>query len=172
MALDPGNVEAMVGLARVDVTTWGCLYDRRLVSAVCGGRDDHNQGVVPRTEPCFGSRGFGRSCKYLRTAQLKASLNASRHWRWIAIWPALMLSSGSPSFFLVEAQKPKLTSTRHSAFLLATPWLHRWMLCVGLAKAQLGADAEAVVWLRRGLDANRNYSVAHFDLAAALARLG
>ena len=43
---------------------------------------------------------------------------------------------------------------------------------VGLAKAQLGADAEAVVWLRRGLDANRNYSVAHFDLAAALARLG
>ena len=46
------------------------------------------------------------------------------------------------------------------------------MVWVGLAKAQLGADAEAVVWLRRGLDANRNYSVAHFDLAAVLARLG
>ena len=28
------------------------------------------------------------------------------------------------------------------------------------------------VWLRRGLEANRNYPVAHFDLAAALARLG
>ena len=33
-------------------------------------------------------------------------------------------------------------------------------------------DAEAVAWLRRGLDANRNYSIAHFYLAAALARLG
>jgi len=43
---------------------------------------------------------------------------------------------------------------------------------VGLAKAQLGADAEAVLWMRRSLDANRNYSVTHFDLAAALARLG
>ena len=43
---------------------------------------------------------------------------------------------------------------------------------IGLAKAQLSADAEAVVWMRRGLDANRNYSVTHFDLAAALVRLG
>jgi Flp pilus assembly protein TadD len=49
---------------------------------------------------------------------------------------------------------------------------HRWMVYVGLAKAQLNADAEAVVWLRRGLDVNRNYSVTHFDLAALFARLG
>ena len=46
------------------------------------------------------------------------------------------------------------------------------MVYVGLAKAQLGEDAEAAVWMRRGLDANRNYSVTHFDLAAILARLG
>ena len=38
----------------------------------------------------------------------------------------------------------------------------RWMVWVGLAKAQLGADAEAVVWMRRGLDANRNYSARAF----------
>jgi tetratricopeptide (TPR) repeat protein len=48
----------------------------------------------------------------------------------------------------------------------------RWMVWVGLAKAQLGADAEAVLWMRRGIDANRNYSVAHFALAAVLAGLG
>jgi hypothetical protein len=34
------------------------------------------------------------------------------------------------------------------------------------------ADAEAVVWLRRGLEANRNSSLAHFILAATLALLG
>jgi tetratricopeptide (TPR) repeat protein len=49
---------------------------------------------------------------------------------------------------------------------------HRWVVWVGLAKAQVGADAEAIIWLRRGLDANRNYSVTHLDLAAVLARLG
>jgi tetratricopeptide (TPR) repeat protein len=49
---------------------------------------------------------------------------------------------------------------------------HRWMTWVGIAKAQLGADAEAVIWLRRSLDANRNSSFAHFDIAAMQARLG
>jgi hypothetical protein len=42
----------------------------------------------------------------------------------------------------------------------------------GLAKVQLSVDTEAVVWLRRALDANRNFPAAHFNLAAALARLG
>jgi tetratricopeptide (TPR) repeat protein len=41
----------------------------------------------------------------------------------------------------------------------------------GNAKAQLGADEEAVTWMRRGLEANRNLAVSHFFLAAALAHL-
>jgi hypothetical protein len=45
-------------------------------------------------------------------------------------------------------------------------------LWVALAKAQLNLDNEAIVWLRRSLDANRNHSIAHFQLASALARLG
>jgi tetratricopeptide (TPR) repeat protein len=49
---------------------------------------------------------------------------------------------------------------------------YRWMNVVGLAKLQLGADAEAVDWFRRSIEANRNYSVAHFWLAAALGLLG
>ena len=47
-------------------------------------------------------------------------------------------------------------------------WLH-W---VGNAKSQLGADEEAVVWFRRGIDANRNFAGGHFFLASALALLG
>jgi tetratricopeptide (TPR) repeat protein len=34
------------------------------------------------------------------------------------------------------------------------------------------AEAEAVVWLRRSLEANRNNALAHFILAATLALLG
>jgi len=49
---------------------------------------------------------------------------------------------------------------------------YRWFAYAGLAKMQLNANAEAVVWLRRGLDANRNYPFAYFHLAAALALLG
>ena len=48
----------------------------------------------------------------------------------------------------------------------------RWLAWVALAKIHLNLDVEALIWLRRGLEANRNYSVAHFHLAATLARLG
>src|SRR6516225_1354644 len=47
-----------------------------------------------------------------------------------------------------------------------------WSFFVGLAKFWQGADAEAMVWLRRSLEANRNYPSAHFYLAAVLAYVG
>jgi tetratricopeptide (TPR) repeat protein len=47
-----------------------------------------------------------------------------------------------------------------------------WMYFAGAAKLQIGADAEAVAWLRRSIEANRNFTTSHFSLAAALGLLG
>jgi tetratricopeptide (TPR) repeat protein len=47
-----------------------------------------------------------------------------------------------------------------------------WMNGIGIAKSQMGADAEAVAWLRRSIEANPNQSMSRFFLAATLARLG
>jgi TolB-like protein len=47
-----------------------------------------------------------------------------------------------------------------------------WMLYAGVAKLWRGADGEAVAWLRRSVEANRSFPLAHFYLAAALAHLG
>jgi len=49
---------------------------------------------------------------------------------------------------------------------------HRWMFFAGAAKLFHCDDAEAVAWLRRSIEANRNFPMAHFLLAAALALLG
>ena len=49
---------------------------------------------------------------------------------------------------------------------------YRWLLFRAVAKLQLGADTEAVAWLRRSIEANRSYPLAHFLLAAALALIG
>jgi Tfp pilus assembly protein PilF len=45
-------------------------------------------------------------------------------------------------------------------------------MMVGFAKLQVNADTEALDWFRRSIEANRNYPLTHFALAAALALLG
>ena len=47
-----------------------------------------------------------------------------------------------------------------------------WMLTAGAAKLHLRVDEEAVVWLGRSIERDRNWPLAHFFLAAALANLG
>jgi tetratricopeptide (TPR) repeat protein len=51
-------------------------------------------------------------------------------------------------------------------------WAHVWMALVGAAKFALCMDDEAVAWLRRAIETNRNYPIAHLRLAATLAHLG
>jgi hypothetical protein len=41
-----------------------------------------------------------------------------------------------------------------------------------LAKLHLGADAEAIDWLRRSIEANRNHPTTNLSLAGALALIG
>jgi TolB-like protein/class 3 adenylate cyclase len=46
---------------------------------------------------------------------------------------------------------------------------YRWLQIIGHSKFQAGEYAEAVRWLHRSVEANRNFPFAHFVLAAALA---
>jgi hypothetical protein len=48
---------------------------------------------------------------------------------------------------------------------------HHWLMLLGFAKLVLTADAEAANRFRRSIEANRNYPIAHFGLATALALL-
>jgi TolB-like protein/Flp pilus assembly protein TadD len=48
----------------------------------------------------------------------------------------------------------------------------RWLQFAGFAKLQLGDDAEAVMLMRRSVEANRNVPLSHFGLAIALALFG
>jgi TolB-like protein len=47
-----------------------------------------------------------------------------------------------------------------------------WMTFAGMAKNHLGDYDQAMAWCRRAIEANRNYSSPHFQLAVALAHLG
>ena len=83
-----------------------------------------------------------------------------------------MAASVLAKYFIGRAEETE--AHIHEALRLSPRdiFAYRWMLFVGIAKLHLGADAEAVAWLRRSIEANRNYPLAHFHLAAALALLG
>jgi tetratricopeptide (TPR) repeat protein len=74
-----------------------------------------------------------------------------------------------------------LAAARLSSSPLASRWApltrgglgaHVWMAVAGIAKLVLCRDEEAIAWLRRAIEANRNYPMAHLWLAVALAHLG
>jgi tetratricopeptide (TPR) repeat protein len=48
----------------------------------------------------------------------------------------------------------------------------RWLMMTAFAKLQVNADAEALRLFRHSIEANRNYPLAHFGLATALALIG
>src|SRR6516225_9395809 len=171
LALDPENVEAMVGLARVDANLGAAVMtddysarfaaaEKTVTKALSRAPNHALAHVLLGLVQIFTKRGAQGIAQGEHALTLDRNL-ASAH----AIIGAAKVFLGRGSETEPHINEAFRLSPRDTL-------AHRWMAMVGLAKVQLGADAEAVVWMRRGLDANRNISVAHFDLAAALARLG
>ncbi len=51
-------------------------------------------------------------------------------------------------------------------------FVYGWCFFAGAANFFLGKEEEATAWLRRAIEANRNFPTSHFFLAAALSRIG
>jgi tetratricopeptide (TPR) repeat protein len=171
MALDPGNVEAMIGLARVDVTAGGGLItdDSSARFAAAETTITKTLSLVPNhalAHLVLGAVLIFTNRAAQGMAECEQALALDRN---LASAHALI---GHAKFLLGRGAETE--AHINDAFRLSPRDVlaHRWFLSIGLAKRQLNADAEAVVWLRRSLDANRNYSIGHFVLAAGLARLG
>jgi tetratricopeptide (TPR) repeat protein len=171
LELDPRNVEAMVGVASVDATV-GALSmtdDGTARFAAAEAASIEALSLAPNHASAHVTLGgvqmfTKRADQGIREFEQALALDRN-----LANAHALI---GFAKYFLGRGEE---TETHiQEAFRLSPrdTLASRWMVWVGFAKAQLNLDAEAIVWLRRGLDANRSYAIAHFCLAAALARLG
>jgi tetratricopeptide (TPR) repeat protein len=171
LAIDPRSIEAMVGAAFVDVTMGAdLLTDNRaaLLSAAetnaikaLSLAPDHAQAhLVLGYVYIFTNRAARGIAECEHALVLNANL-ANAH---SAIGLAKMFTGRA-----AETEGHILEAFRLSPRDIAAYW---WFYCVGMAKLQLCADAEAAGWLRRSIEANRNYPLAHLYLAAALGLLG
>ena len=135
-------------------------------------RDNLDKGASLGSAIRFGQVAPWRRAYFQRTARLKVFLNASR---------ALLLDRNLANAhgwiaigknFLGRAEE---TEAHVQEALRLSPrdiFAYRWMMYIGLANVYLKADAEAVIWLRRSIEANRNNALTHFYLAVPLAFLG
>src|SRR5262249_53980575 len=171
IALDPENIEAMVGLARVDTILgaavmtddWSARFtsaEAALTKALSLAPNHASAHVVLGLLQIFTKRAAQG------IAECEQALTLDRN---LARAHALI---GLAKVFLGRGAETEAHVNEALRLSPRDTIAHRWTLYVGLPRAQLGADAEAAIWMRRSLDANRNYSATHFDLAAALARLG
>jgi len=171
LTLDPGNIDALVGMADADAAISGFFMvddrDARVAVAeatltkVLSMSPQHARGhMILGAMQIFTRRAAQgiRECE--RALALDRNL-ADAH----GIIGVAMVYIGRGAETEAHIREAFRLSPRDTAAF-------RWMYYVGIAKQVLGDDAEAVAWLRRSLEANRNYPIAHFMLAASLALLG
>jgi len=171
MALDPENIEAMVGVAMVDASVGAALLtdDGQARNAAAEATLTKVLSLAPN-----------HACAHLflglvQMSTRRAAQGIAECEQALALDRNLAIAHGFIGYGKFLLGRGAETEPHiNEAFRLSPrdSFANRWMVWVGLAKAQLNDDTEAVAWMRRGLEVNRNFSVAYFVLAAALARLG
>ena len=171
LALDPDNVDAMVGLATLVATIAGSFASDERAAQLASAEAMLHRALS--MDPQYAGAHLGLGAVQMFTNRAPQGIRECEH--------ALALDRnladahgciGMAKYFVGRAEE---TESHIEEALRLSPrdiYAYRWLLFVGIAKAQLGADAESASWLRRSIEANRNFPLAHFHLAEVLALLG
>ena len=171
LVLDPGNIEALVGTARVDVSTGASFMTNDRTANFTKAERTLTEVLSVAPQHAFAHAVLGlvqivtnRAAQGIAECERALALdrNLAHAHAFIGLGKNFLGRSVETEGHVHEALRLSPRDT------LA----HLWMMFVGGAKLRLGADVEALAWCRRGLEVNRNHPLAHFQHAAALALLG
>jgi len=171
LELDPRNIDALVGLATVVATCAGsfAIDDRTAQLASAEAALTKALSTAPRHAPGHMVLGV------VQMFTNRAEQGIAECERALALDRNLADAHGCIGMGKYFAGRAEETEEHILDALRLSPrdvHAYRWMLFAGIAQGQLGADAEAALWLRASIEANRNFPLAHFHLAEALALLG
>ena len=164
LALDPESVEALVGLAYLDGRI-SATDDKFARFAAAEAAATRALSLAPDNALAHMALGCTETCTNRVAegiAECERALQLNRN---LADAHATI---GVAKIFIGRAAE---TETHVREALRLSPRdsnAFQWLHCVGVAKLMLGADPEAAAWLRKSLEANRNYPLVHFHLGAAL----
>ena len=167
LALDPGNVEALVGSAQVDLATGASYLTDDQAARLTAAETSLIKALSLAPQHARAHRDLGhvkivsnRAAQGIADCERALELNRNLAEAHSSIGWAKMLIGRAAETEAHVLEALRLSPRDSGAF--------RWLHCVGVAKLMLGADAEAVAWLRKSLEANRNYPLVHLHLGAAL----
>ena len=168
---DLGNVEALVASARVDLiegsffftdraTAW-TRAEAKLKKALSAAPDHPVAHMLSGFVDFYIAKRVAEGidkCKY----SLALDRNLAEANAYIGLAKTIEGRAEETESYILEALR--LSPRDTLAFL--------WFVIAGIAKRHQGKWEEASAWMRRSIEANRNFSNSHFDLAGVLTQLG
>jgi TolB-like protein/Tfp pilus assembly protein PilF len=171
LALDPENIEALVGTAHVNLITGGNDLTHDQASCFAAAETALIKALSLDPQHARAHRLLG----HINIHTNRAAQGIAECERALALDRNLAISHASIGFAKHVLGRGQETEAHINEALRLSPrdtLVFIWMVYVGIAKGQLNAYADAAEWLRRSIEANRNYPTAHFCLAGTLALLG
>jgi TolB-like protein/class 3 adenylate cyclase/Flp pilus assembly protein TadD len=169
--LDPDNVDALVGRARVNLGFVSYWLSEDRANPLGSAELDLGKALKLRPDNAiaqallgvvrmFSNRAVQGIAECGRALEIDRNLAAAH--AWIGLGKYFAGRCEETEGHILEALRVSPRDTRAYA----------WMVYVGIAKIALGCDEEAVAWLNRSIELNPNNPVPHFFLGAALSCLG
>jgi tetratricopeptide (TPR) repeat protein len=171
LAADPGNVDALVGSAAADVTAGAQLFVTDPMAAFAAAE-------AKLTKALSSAPDNGRAHLYLGIVDIctkRAAEGIAECEHALALDRNLASAHAYIGFGKIFIGRADETEAHIAESLRLSPRdtiAYLWMGIAGMAKNYLGSYEQAVAWFRRTIEANRNYPLTYFHLAAALAQLG
>jgi TolB-like protein len=171
LALDPGNIEALVGLAGAgaDIASSFMTNEWTTHLAVAEATTIKALSIAPehaRAHLYLGVVRISTNRSAQGIAEFEQALALDRNLAEAHGW------IGMAKYFIGRGAETEPHIREALRLSPRDTFVSRWMVFAGFAKAQLNADEEAVIWFRRSIEANRNHLMGHIGYAAILALLG
>ena len=171
LTLDPGNVDALVGEAIVDISIGSQLLTDNRVTRCTAAKAAATEALSLAPDYALAHQVLG----VVHMITNHAAEGIAECEQALVLDRNLADAHACIGWAKVLLGRSAETEAHTNEALRLSPrdiYAFRWINGIGIAKSQMGSDAEAAAWLRRSIEANPNQSMSYFLLAATLARLG
>ena len=168
---DPGNLDALLGVGRVDYSVGGAFLSDDRDARLAAAEAKIARVLSLRPNDALAHEIMGGILNQTN----RSDQGIAEFERALALDPNLAAAHGDIGLAKIFVGHSEETGTHVNEALRLSPrdsfaWL--WLHFAGAAKLVLGADDEAVALFRRSIENNRTIPLTHFFLAGTLANAG